>query len=135
MTPVVKLVFGADYDKTRVTEYAAVLSHAHRLQVERGSLARYLGEAEGGLKGVVQAERRARREEAGEKVDDRASLRESLATRLRGIEPVGFEDLAPDGPEFALVMVRRTEDGELSVLGEIPEDVPLLERAARKLLA
>ncbi|OBX20062.1 hypothetical protein A9995_05885 [Erythrobacter sp. QSSC1-22B] len=134
MTPVVKLVFGADYDKTRVTEYAAVLSHAHRLQVERGSLARYLGEAEGGLKGVVQAERRARREEAGEKVDDAASVRESLAKKLRAIEPLAFDDLAPEGCEFALVMVRRTEEGELLVVGEIPEDVPLLERAARKLL-
>src|SRR5690606_21946521 len=30
MTPVVKLVFGADYDKTRVTEYATALAHAHR---------------------------------------------------------------------------------------------------------
>ncbi|HBQ91812.1 MAG TPA: hypothetical protein DD795_02395, partial [Erythrobacter sp.] len=36
MTPVVKLVFGADYDKTRLTEYAAVLTHAHRRQVEPG---------------------------------------------------------------------------------------------------
>ena len=134
MTPVVKLVFGADYDKTRLTEYAAVLSHAHRLQVERGSLARYLGEAEGGLKGVVQAERRARREEAGEKLDDGASVRDSLAKKLRSIEPLALDDLDLSGPEFALVMVRRTEDGELLVLGEVPEDVPLVERAARKLL-
>lgn len=135
MTPVVKLVFGADYDKTRVTEYAAVLSHAHRLQVTRGSLARFLGEAEGGLKGVVQAERRARREEAGEKVDDGTTMRESLAKKLRAIEPLSLDDLEPSGSEFALVMVRRTEDGEVLVVGEIPEDVPLVERAARKLLA
>lgn len=134
MTPVVKLVFGADYDKTRLTEYAAVLSHAHRLQVGRGSLARYVGDAEGGLKGVVQAERRARREEAGQTVDDGATVREALAKKLRGIEPLAFEDLDPEGPEFALVMVRRTEEGELLVVGEIPEDVPLIERAARKLL-
>jgi hypothetical protein len=31
MTPVVKLVFGADYDKTRLTEYAAALNHGQRL--------------------------------------------------------------------------------------------------------
>src|SRR5690606_19651274 len=31
LTPIVKLVFGADYDKTRLTEYAAVLGHARRL--------------------------------------------------------------------------------------------------------
>ena len=63
MTPVVKLVFGADYDKTRLTEYAAALSHAHRLELPRGALGDFLRGAEGGLKGVVKAERQLRREE------------------------------------------------------------------------
>src|SRR5690606_28579847 len=65
MTPVVKLVFGADYDKRRLTEFAAALTHAHRLSLPHGTLGRFLTEAEGGLKGVVKAERRLRREEAG----------------------------------------------------------------------
>ena len=64
MTPVVKLVFGADYDKTRLTEYAAALNHAWRLELGRGELADFLMGAEGGLKGVVAAERRLRREES-----------------------------------------------------------------------
>ena len=54
------LVFGSGYDKTRLTEYAAALSHAHRLELERGALAGYLADADGGLKGVVNAERRLR---------------------------------------------------------------------------
>jgi hypothetical protein len=62
MTPVVKLVFAHDYDKTRLTEYAAVLTHAHRLQLTRGSLADFPAETEGGVKAVVKAERRLRRE-------------------------------------------------------------------------
>jgi len=33
-----------------------------------------------------------------------------------------------------LVMIRRTEDGDVVVLGEIEQDIPLIERAARKLL-
>ena len=31
-------------------------------------------------------------------------------------------------------MIRRTEAGEVVMLGEIEQDVPLIERAARKLL-
>ncbi|MBX7494706.1 hypothetical protein K3172_02410 [Qipengyuania sp. 6B39] len=134
MTPVVKLVFGADYDKTRLTEYAAVLMYAHRVGVERGALGTFLSEAEGGLKGVVQAERRARKEEQGKQVDDQNTVKGALAKKLRKLEPLSLADLDGDGPEFALVMVRRTLEGEIVVLGELPEDIPALERAARKLL-
>ena len=134
MTPVVKLVFGADYDKTRLTEYATVLSHAHRVGIERGKLADYLGEAEGGLKGVVTNERRFRKEEAGQPVDPVDAPREALAKKLRKLDHFGLEDLSAEGPEFALVMIRRTEDGEIAVLGEIDDDIPLIERVGRKLV-
>jgi hypothetical protein len=134
MTPVVKLVFGHDYDKTRLTEYAAVLTHAHRLGLERGTLSRFLGEAEGGLKGVVKAERRLRREEQGKAVEEEKGVRAALAKKLRALEALTLEALAGEGPEFALVMVRRDADGNLVVLGELPEDVPQLERAAKKLV-
>ncbi len=65
MTPVVKLVFGAAYDKTRIAEYSSALGHARRQGVARGSFADYLASAPGGLKGIVTAERRLRREEFG----------------------------------------------------------------------
>ncbi|WP_296717639.1 hypothetical protein [Erythrobacter sp.] len=134
MTPVVKLVFGHDYDKTRLTEYAAVLTHARRLQLERGSLSRFLGEAEGGLKGVVKAERRLRREEQGKAIEDEKGVRAALAKKLRALEALTLEALAADGPEFALVLVRRDAAGNVVVLGELPEDVPQIERAAKKLV-
>ena len=38
MTPVVKLVFGSEYDKTRLTEYASALGHARRIGLGRGAL-------------------------------------------------------------------------------------------------
>ena len=38
------------------------------------------------------------------------------------------------GQEFALVMIRRLATGEIVVLGEVPEDVALVERAARRLI-
>ena len=134
MTPVVKLVFGTDYDKTRITEYAAVLMHAHRVGIERGRLAAFLRETEGGLKGVVQAERKARKEEQGKPVDTKKAVRPALAEKLRALETLSLAELEEDGPEFALVMVRRTSEGELEVIGEVPENIPLVERAARKLL-
>ncbi|TNE29158.1 MAG: hypothetical protein EP350_10080 [Alphaproteobacteria bacterium] len=133
MTPVVKLVFGADYDKTRLTEYAAVLAHAHRAGIARGSLAGYLAGVDGGLKGIVQAERRLRAEESGKEVAPRDGLRSALAKKLRNLDAGSFEDLAVDGPEFALVMIRRTEEGKIVVLGEVSDDIPLIERVARKI--
>jgi hypothetical protein len=134
MTPVVKLVFGADYDKTRLTEYAAALTHAHRLELPRGTLGKFLREAEGGLKGVVKAERRLRKEEAGKEVEPADTPREALARKLRAIAPLSFDAIVPEGSEFALVMIRRTEDGDVVMLGEVPDDVALVERAARRLL-
>lgn len=134
MTPIVKLVFGADYDKTRLTEYATVLGYAHRTGVARGKLGKVLAEAEGGLKAIVQAERRARKGHDGEAEGEPAGIRAVLAKKLRKLEPTGFDNLAPDGPEFALVLVRRLPSGGLAVLGEVPDDVPLVEKAARRLL-
>jgi hypothetical protein len=134
MTPIVKLVFGSDYDKTRLTEYAAVLNHAHRLGLERGALGPFLCKAEGGLKGVVQAERRLRREESGKTVEPVDSPRAALARKLRELEALTLEALGNEGPEFALVMVRRSEERGVEILGEIDQDVPMIERAARKLL-
>lgn len=134
MTPVVKLVFGADYDKTRLTEYAAALDQAHRLGIARGSLGAFLSAAPGGLKGVVNEERRWRKQASGKSLEPREAPRETLARKLRKLEAVSLADLASEGQEFALLVARRLPSGEVVVLGEVPEDVALLERAARKLI-
>lgn len=134
MTPIVKLVFGHDYDKTRLTEYAAVLSHAHRLQIGRGSLSQYLSSADGGLKGVVNAERRLRREESGKEVEPEGDVRAQLAKKLRELEELTFEALSGEGPEFSIVMVRRDGTGNVALIGEIDDDLALIERAGKKLV-
>lgn len=134
MTPIVKLVFGADYDKTRLTEYAAVLSYAHRVGIAPGGLADYIDQTRGGLKGVVNAERRWRKGQAGQQVEPEGEVRGALAKKLRQLAPQDFADIADNGGEFALVMIRRTEDGDVVMLGEIEQDIPLIERAARKLI-
>lgn len=134
MTPLVKLVFGAAYDKTRLTEYAAALGHAHRLGLARGALADYLAAAPGGLKGVVNAERRLRREDAGVLAAPRQSPRERLARKLRKLDHHPLGEVASEGSEFTLLVARRLPHGEVVLLGEVADDALLLERAARRLL-
>ncbi|MFM5918307.1 MAG: hypothetical protein ACKOOL_12360 [Novosphingobium sp.] len=134
MTPVVKLVFGAEYDKTRLTEFATALSHAQRLGLPRGGLGEYLRSAPGGLKGVVTEERRLKREESGKPAELRDAPREALAKKLRQLDHFPLADLAADGSEFTLLVARRLPTGEVVLLGEVADDVALLERVARKLL-
>ena len=64
MTPIVKLVFGIDYDKARLTEFAAALSYAQRQEVASGAFKDFIERQPGGLKALVAAERQARRPEA-----------------------------------------------------------------------
>ena len=132
MTPVVKLVFGADYDKTRLTEYAAALLHAQRLQLRRGVLLRFLADAPGGLKGVVAAERRLRREAAGRATHERGP--DALADKLRCLPERSFASLDAEGEEFALVLVRRIAGSVPVLLGEVVGDPALVEKAARRLI-
>jgi hypothetical protein len=125
MTPVVKLVFGSDYDKGRLTEFAAALSWARRQELPAGALRERL--ESDGLKALVQAERRARRPEP--KPDSGESAREAL----RSVRPLGHVDI-PGKDEFVLLIARRDEVGGLAVLGPVA-DQALLERAIRKAAA
>ena len=134
MTPLVKLVFGAHYDKTRLTEYAAALNHAHRLDLTQGMLADYLAGTPGGLKGVIADERRMRREESNKPAKTRETPREALSRKLRNLEGRSFDQIPVDGSEFTLLVARRLPDGEIVLLGEVGEDVSLIERAAKQLL-
>ena len=125
MTPIVKLVFGADYDKTRLTEFASALSHATRCDVDLGGFEAFVEAAEGGLKGLVAAERRARRPLAP--VEDRAELARGA---LRRAAPLALATL-PTNQEFALVLTRRNASGIHEVV-ELVADQGLLDRALRK---
>jgi hypothetical protein len=126
MTPVVKLVFGADYDKARLTEFAAALSFARREDFATATLRERL-EAEG-LKALVQAERRARRPQP------RPDAGEASRAALRSVRPVGHVALDPGAAEFVLLIARRDEAGGVSVLGPVADDA-LLDRAIRKAAA
>jgi hypothetical protein len=126
MTPIVKLVFGAGYDKTRLTEFAAALCWALREGLPHGALADYLAAFEGGLKGVVQAERRARRPAP------RPDLWQEVRERLRTAPVLAQVDMPVDaqGGDFVLLIARRDQD-RLSILAPV-SDEKLVEQAIRK---
>jgi hypothetical protein len=126
MTPIVKLVFGAAYDKTRLTEYATVLSHARNEGLAQGALAALLTATPGGLKAIVKAER-ARRVPAGTR--DRT---EQARHRLRALPAQAVIDIESGSDEFVLLVARRTESGALAVLAPVMGDAALIDRAVRQ---
>jgi hypothetical protein len=128
MTPIVKLVFGADYDKTRLTEFAAALSHGRRQSLPSGGFADYLETFTGGLKAVVQAERRERRPEA------KPNPGEDAIHFLRNADAAAILEMdAPDG-EFVLLVARREPDGRLAIVAPVGQDQALLDRAIRRVV-
>jgi hypothetical protein len=125
MTPIVKLVFGIDYDKARLTEFAAALSYALRQDVALGCFQDLIEKQAGGLKALVAAERKARRPEA--KTDTKGEV---ARARLRTVAPISLEEVPPD-EEFALVVTRRGPDGHHEAVA-ILHDEALVERAIRR---
>jgi hypothetical protein len=127
MTPIVKLVFGIGYDKTRLAEYALALAHAHRLGLGVGELQAYVESHAGGLKGLVVTERGERR--PAPKV---ARGDDSARTRARAIEPKAIFALAGDD-EFVVLVARRIDAGHVAIVGQVADDANLVEKALRKL--
>jgi hypothetical protein len=127
MTPIVKLVFGIDYDKARLTEFAAALSYAQRQQVALGAFQDFIEKQPGGLKALVSAERQARRPEA--KADSKGEI---ARARLRSAPSISLADVSAE-VEFAVVLTRRGADGRHEPVA-IVEDEALIERAIRRIV-
>ena len=127
MTPVVKLVFGVGYDKTRLAEYALALAHAERLGLGQGALAEFLQNHAGGLKGVVIAERAERRPDAKPVI-----VSDDLQARARKLQPMGIVEFSGDD-EFVLLLARRVDPGHVAVLGAAGNDEASVRKALRAL--
>ncbi len=135
-TPTVKLVFGAGYDKTRLSEYATALSFAKRHGQSAINFRTFLTAQAGGLKGCVKAERAARRAERGKPSDATGEARQAL----RQAPALGLITAPlPGDEEFVLLLGRRAaaQPGIIEVLSVLEENQTVLEgalrRAARKL--
>ena len=105
MTAIVKLVFGIDYDKARLTEFAAALANAEREGVDFGGFQAFVEGRSGGLKALVAAERLARRPHP--KPDTRG---DEARAELRRRDVLELGSLAGE-EEFVLVLSRRTIGG------------------------
>jgi hypothetical protein len=128
MTPIVKLVFGIGYDKTRLTEFAAALSWADRTGVPAGALAELIEGHEGGLKGIVAEERAFRRAPA--KPDRWAEIRAELHAR----PPLAKVNLTVEGEEDLVLLVARREADGFAIVAPVA-DPKLVEQAIRKAAA
>jgi hypothetical protein len=123
LTPVAKLVFGADYDKTRLTEFAAVLGHARDRGVLEGELPEYLSGFAGGIKAVVAEARAARAKPAPKRapaLGDRAALAR-----------VALPQTAAAG-HLVVLVARVAADGALDVVGQV-DDQGVTARAVKAL--
>jgi len=125
MTPIVKLVFGIDYDKARLTEFAAALSFARRQDIGQGEFLKFIEGQAGGLKALVAAERQAKRPEP--KTDTKA---EAAKAKLRAAEPIALETVSADS-EFALVLTRRRSDGGVEPVALV-DDEAMVEKAIKR---
>ena len=138
-TPIVKLVFGTRYDKTRLSEYAATLAYAKRQGQTAATFRAFLEAHKGGIKGCVQAERTARR---GAVNDDDGAVKNSSELEiardtLRQAAAVGtIADCGAGDDEFVVLVGRRGPDGidVLAVLNEKPSLVDGCIRRAAKAL-
>jgi hypothetical protein len=122
MTPIVKLVFGAAYDKTRLAEYGMALNHGKRANVARGSFQGFVEAYVGGLKAIVRTERDLRRPDAGPKAVP------TCIERARQAMPKGIVEI-PGQEEFVVLVARRIDGEHVAVLGTVASDDRAIERA------
>lgn len=130
MTPVVKLVFGARYDKTRLAEYACVLGHARKTGLSRGELGGYLESYPGGLKALVRAERTRRKPEGVAAMNDEKLEAKLIA--LRGAQPAVIMEHDAGDAEFVVLVARRMMDGHIGIVAHSEVDAALLNKVVHK---
>ncbi|MCC3861855.1 hypothetical protein [Pseudemcibacter aquimaris] len=135
-TPALKMCLGKDYDKTRLTEYAAALGIAQHLGVSVDDFHDFIKNFPGGIKGCVQEMRALRKGmQTGNAVRKQNSLNEARAIlkdihALDTLDDNGQYNLTDD---YCLLLARR--DGEkLEIIKKLDESHakidPILKRAA-----
>lgn len=124
MTAVIKLVFGAGYDKTRVTEYATALDHGWAAGMGVGTLAAYLSDYVGGLKALVRDERAMRRSE----IPARPARPDKARSAMKAAAALDPVVVATDEDGLAIVVARREADGTLALVGALPEGSDLIRK-------
>lgn len=134
-TPTLKLCFGRDYDKTRLTEYAAALSFARKNDQNGKSLPDFLEQFPGGIKGCVREERERREDPPSDNSTENTSKTINAMPPLATFDiPQDIENDLRDDQDLCLLLARR--DGtQMTVIKILEEDEdimkPLLKRVAK----
>lgn len=129
MSAVIRLLFGRDYDRHRVSQFAAVLTHARRLCLAPGMVEQWLSALPDGIRSVVAAERGERRPAL--RVD-----RVQSARMMLGSAPARLTiDLGEVDDDVVLLVARRESDGRLSIVTRPIGDKALVDRALKRFTA
>ncbi len=129
MSAVIRLLFGRDHDRHRVSRFAAVLTHARRLCLAPGMVEQWLSALPGGIKSVIAAERGERRPAL--KVD-----RVQSARMMLGSAPARLTvDLGEVDGDVVLLIARRESDGRLSIVSRPIVEKALVDSALKRFTA
>jgi hypothetical protein len=125
-------VFGAGYDKTRLTEYAAALSYATREAIATTDFRPFLDASDGGLKAIVQAERAARASAKGNQRVDKAETQRDILRRAPAMASLMAS--SGDSSEFCLLVGRRKPGSDvIDIVAVAAEPPQLIEGVLRRL--
>ena len=125
----VRLIFGADYDKTRIAEFASVLDQALFEELQPGALADHLLTYPGGIKAyVAKARARAR----GTPLTARPKRSSRARTALASAAAIDAGALSLDGDGLGVAIVRREKDGSIAFVGSIDANDRLIDRVMSK---
>ncbi|MEZ5757728.1 MAG: hypothetical protein R3D86_05875 [Emcibacteraceae bacterium] len=138
-TPVLKICLGKDYDKTRLTEYAAALGIGHYMNVDVSEFHAFIKNFPGGIKGCVKEMRNIRKHGASGNITARKTRTvEEAREILRDMAPIASFRLKKvivgnNVDEFCLLLAKR--DGhDINVLKVLDDKYtklePILKRAA-----
>lgn len=119
MTALVKLIFGAGYDKTRLSEFAIAIDQGLHENIAAGGLAEHISDYSGGLKAYVRDARAAKRATAGVAPRERAL---EARVRLTSAPSIDMAEVATDETGLAVVVMRRVADGRFEALGGLAGD-------------
>lgn len=133
LTPVIKLIFGSQYDKTRITEYATALLYAIGEGETSATVKDFIAGHEGGIKGCVRQARLARRAARGGQTGD---AYQRALKKLRGAPALGSTPLDPalsESDEFVLLLGRNRAGGDdVEIVAVLEEKDASLEAILRR---
>ncbi len=125
LTALAKLVFGADYDKTRLTEFVCAIGYALDADMAPGALTDHLLTVPGGLKGLVASVRAAKR---GETPTPAPKKNSGALRKLGRATPIERDSLVVDENGLTVVVMRQEADGSLAIVGALPHDDRVIGR-------